>query len=80
MSTYVSPHVRGRFEHGEYVVDVEEDRSLTMWSTESGDAIAIPADQVRAVLFLLCAAYVGSGRFGTDKDRKAYAESLAVKS
>jgi hypothetical protein len=73
MSRHASLHVPGRFEAESYVVDVEEDRSLVLWSTETGDAIAIPAAQVRAVLFLLCDAYVGSGRFSTDAARKAFA-------
>lgn len=71
-----SPHVLGRFEAGEYVVDVEEDRSLVLWSTETGDAVSLPGAHVRAVLFLLCEAYVASGRFANDRERKAYAETV----
>lgn len=78
MSRHASPTVPGRFEADDYVVDVEQDRSLTLWSCETGDAIAVPADHVRAVLFLLCDAYVNSGRFADDKARKAHAEQLAA--
>jgi hypothetical protein len=77
MSRHASPDVPGRFEHGSHVVDVEEDRSLVLWSIETGDAIAIPAAEVRGVLFLLCDAYVNTGRFATDKERKAHADALA---
>lgn len=78
MSRHASPDVEGRFEADGHVVDVEEDRSLVLWSIETGDAIAIPAGSVRAVLFLLCDAYVNSGRFADDKQRKAYAEQVAA--
>lgn len=75
-----SQHVPGRYESGDYVVDVEEDRTLVLWSTESGDAIAVPPGDARVVLMLLCEAYVASGRFASDRERKAYAESLAATS
>lgn len=78
MSRHADTSVKDRFGHGSYIVDVEEDRSLVLWSTESGDAINIAAGEVRAVLFLLCDAYVNSGRFADDKARKAYAEQLAA--
>lgn len=73
MSRYASPDVEGRFELDQFVVDAEKDRSLALWSTETGDAIIIPADQVRAVLFLLCDAYINTGRFANDAERKSFA-------
>ena len=78
MSRHASPHVPGRFEAHQYVVDVEEDRSLVLWSTETGDAISIPTEHVRGLLFLLCDAYVNTGRFADDKQRKAHAEQIAA--
>lgn len=75
-----SPDTPGRFEAGDYVVDVEEDRTLVLWSTESGDAFAVPPGHGRVVLMLLCEAYVASGRFASDRERKAHADALAATS